>query len=130
MASTLELAQGLKKQGYTAGVVAQKMVVEHGMTPEAANALVGPLYGKTLGTGRTDLVLGVGLIALGVMSVGLLVVNRDHLWDVEGPQGPFGYQEPKEGPFAFLLLTGLFFVWGTKRLLAAAAKRARSRSTS
>ncbi len=129
MDRSVELALDLKNQGYTAGVVAQKMVVEHGLSQEAADALVGPLYGKTLGGPRNDFLIGLAQLALGFAGVVVLVVNRDHLW-VDSSHSLFGYPGRKRGPFAVIALIGICFVWGTKRLLRAAEKRERQAAAS
>ncbi|MDX2011752.1 MAG: hypothetical protein SFW67_16285, partial [Myxococcaceae bacterium] len=66
----------LKGEGYTAAVVARKLIEQHGAPVEEAQALVGRLFGRPVdafaGETTTRIVTGLGLAALGL--VGLLVV--------------------------------------------------------
>jgi hypothetical protein len=72
----VELARGLKAQGYSGGVVARRLIEEHQMEEEAATALVSKLYGKNInprgGDTVTAVVIGLGIAAAG--AVGLFVL--------------------------------------------------------
>lgn len=67
------LAQGLKKDGYTAGVVSRKMISQHGMPESEAVALVSRLYGTSADprTGDTTaaVLMGAVMLAAGLFAV-------------------------------------------------------------
>lgn len=59
-------ARALQADGYNGGVVARRMIEEHGMEEEAARALVGRLYGKKVNPRGGDTTMEVvgGLVRL------------------------------------------------------------------
>ena len=64
-----QTAVTLKAEGWNSSVVTSKMIRQHGMTEEAAEALVGRLYGKKVSarTGDTTVAVmtGIGLCVVG-----------------------------------------------------------------
>jgi hypothetical protein len=87
------IAEGLKRDGYNGAVVARKMIEEHGMTEEAATAMVGKLYGKAVNprAGDTTSSVMTGALMIGAGLGGALI-----LFLIVG--------------FAFLKLTALVYV--------------------
>ncbi|GMU61802.1 MAG: hypothetical protein AMXMBFR34_35650 [Myxococcaceae bacterium] len=63
-------AEALKRDGYTAAVVARKLIELHGVPREQAEALVGKLYGKRVdayaGERAGPRALGVALVLIGL----------------------------------------------------------------
>jgi hypothetical protein len=69
------VAQGLKADGYRGGVVARRLITEHGMEEDAACALVARLYGHEVDPRGGETVSGVlqGL-AVWALGVALLII--------------------------------------------------------
>ncbi len=71
----------LKAAGYNAGVVARKLIEQHGAPPADAEALVGRLFGKPVsafaGDTTSTVVSGLVLCVVGVLGAGLLFAALD-----------------------------------------------------
>lgn len=71
----------LKAAGYNAGVVARKIIDQHGAPPADAEALVGRLFGKTVsafaGDTTSAIVSGVVFCVIGIVGAGLLFAALD-----------------------------------------------------
>lgn len=102
------IAKQLKADGYTGGVVARRLIEEHGMGEEEASALVGRVFGKKVNARGGDtttaaVIIGIGLAGAG--AVGVLI-----LFSI-----PFGGVVRK---FLFLPCLGLLGTGVSKVILA------------
>jgi hypothetical protein len=74
-------ALALKAAGYNAGVVARKLIDQHGAPPGIAEALTGRLYGKTVSAFAGDttwaVVSGVVFCVIGIVGAALLFPALD-----------------------------------------------------
>ncbi len=70
-----EIAEGLKRDGYNAGVVARKLIEIHGVPQTVAEALVGRLFKKKVDSrgGETTQQIVIGLALAGAGALGAFV---------------------------------------------------------
>lgn len=79
-----EAATELKAAGYTSGVVARRMITEHGMEEARAVELVSRLYGKKVNprAGDTASAVAMGAVLIAAGLIGIFVMYGVLEWQV------------------------------------------------